>query len=63
MYIRGGQFADFTPLGTPHDVPVVNGQLEELHADALVSGTYTLRLGLHKGADLVQAADVLFVVP
>jgi hypothetical protein len=41
----------------------VNGQLEELHADALVSGTYTLRLGLHKGADLVQAADVLFVVP
>ncbi len=63
MFIRGGQFADWTPLGSPQNSPVVNGQLEELHGDALQSGTYTLRLGLVKGSDVVQATDIVFNVP
>ena len=63
MFIRGGQFADWTPLGQPHNSPVVNGQLEELHADALASGSYTLRLGLVRGTEIVQATDVNFIVP
>lgn len=63
MFIRGGQFADWTPLGNPHGNPVVNGQLEELHADALQSGSYVLRLGLVRGLDVVQVTDVSFSVP
>lgn len=63
LFIRGGQFTDWTPLGNPHNSPVVNGQLEELHADALSSGSYTLRLGLLRGSDLVQASDIVFNVP
>lgn len=31
-------------LGDTHNTPVVNGQLETLHADAFPPGTYTLRL-------------------
>lgn len=63
FFIRGGQFVDFTPLGQPHNSPVVNGQLEELHADALQSGSYTLRLALVRGSDMVQATDISFSVP
>lgn len=63
MFIRGGQFADWTPLGTQHNSPVVNGQLDELHADALQSGSYILRLGLVKGVDVVQVTDISFNVP
>ena len=63
FYIRGGQFADWTPLGNPHHNPVVQGQLETLHADALLPGNYVLRLALVKGGSIVQAADVIFVVP
>jgi len=63
MFIRGGQFTDWTPLGGPHNSPVVNGQLEELHGDALASGSYTLRLGLVRGSDVVQATDIVFTVP
>lgn len=63
FFIKGGQFADWTPLGQPHNSPVSNGQLEELHADALQSGSYTLRLGLVKGSDVVQATDIIITVP
>jgi len=63
MFIRGGQFTDWTPLGNPHNSPVVNGQLEELHGDALQSGSYTLRLALVRGSDMVQATDIVFNVP
>ena len=63
MFITGGQFTDWTPLGQPHNSPVSNGQLEELHADALQSGTYTLRLALVRGSDMVQATDIIFTVP
>ena len=63
FYIRGGQFADWTPLGTPHHNPVVQGQLEMLHADALRPGNYVLRLALVKSGSIVQVSDVIFVVP
>ncbi|MDE2750407.1 MAG: transglycosylase domain-containing protein [Chloroflexota bacterium] len=63
FYIRGGQFADWTPLGRPHQAPVVQGQLETLHADALRPGNYVLRLALVRGGNIVQAADVIFIVP
>ena len=63
FYIRGGQFADWTPLGNPHHNPVVQGQLETLHADALLPGNYVLRLALVRAGNIVQASDVIFVVP
>ena len=63
FYIRGGQFADWTPLGNPHYNPVAQGQLETLHADALLPGNYVLRLALVQGGSIVQASDVIFVVP
>lgn len=63
LFIRGGQFADWTPLGQPHHNPVINAQLETLHADALRPGFYLLRLGLIRGGDTVQVTDVSFNVP
>ena len=63
MYIRGGQFIDWTPLGQAQHRSVVNGQLEVLHADALQSGSYVLRLALMRGGQMVQARDVVFFVP
>ncbi len=63
MYIRGGQFSDWTPLGSPQHNSVVNGQLEMLHADALRSGNYVLRLALIHRGNIVQASDVIFRVP
>jgi len=63
FYIRGGQFADWTPLGNAHRAPVVQGQLETLHADALRPGNYVLRLALVQGGNIVQATDVIFIVP
>ncbi len=63
FYIRGGQFADWTPLGNPHHSPVINGQLEILHADALHPGNYVLRLALVRGGNIVQADDIVFNVP
>ena len=63
LFIRGGQFADWTPLGQPHHNPVISGQLETLHADALRPGFYLLRLGLIRGGDLVQVTDISFNVP
>jgi hypothetical protein len=63
MYIRGGQFADWTPLGNAQRRTVINGQLEILHANSLQSGNYVLRLALVRGGDIVQATDVVFSVP
>ncbi len=63
LFIRGGQFADWTPLGEAHHQPVAQGQLEILHADALRAGFYLLRLGLIRGGNMVQAADIGFDVP
>ena len=63
LFIRGGQFADWTPLGQPHANSVINGQLEALHADALRSGFYLLRRGLIRGGDTVQVTDISFHVP
>ena len=62
MYIRGGQFADWTPLGQRHHQPVSNGQLEILHADALQRGSYILRLALVRGGNIVQVDEVIFTV-
>ncbi len=63
MYIRGGQFADWTPLGNAQRRTVINGQLEILHANSLRAGNYVLRLALVRGGDIVQATDVVFSVP
>ncbi len=63
FYIRGGQFADWTPLGNPHHSPVINSQLEILHANALRPGNYVLRLALIHSGNIVQADDVVFNVP
>ncbi len=63
FYIRGGQFRDWTPLGTEHRNPAVNSQLEMLHADALPAGNYVLRLALIRSGSIVQATDTLFTVP
>jgi penicillin-binding protein 1C len=46
IFIRGGQFTDWTPLGTQHFSPVTDGQLETLFAAGLPNGQYGLRLGL-----------------
>lgn len=63
FYIRGGQFADWTPLGNPQRNSVAQGQLETLHADALRPGNYALRLALVRAGGIVQATDVVFAVP
>ncbi len=63
FYIRGGQFTDWTPLGSPHHNTVITGQLETLHADALRPGNYVLRLALVRGGSIVQADDIVFNVP
>lgn len=60
MYIRGGQFADWTPLGQRQHQPVSNGPLETLHADALQPGSYVLRLALVRAGNIVQVDEVIF---
>jgi hypothetical protein len=55
VFIRGGQFGDWTPLGQPGRNQVVNGQLEVLYAAGLPNGQYQLRLGLvAPGGSFVQ---------
>lgn len=62
--IIGGQFADWTTIGSTHSESVVNGQLENLYVPALQSGNYRIRLVLVKGAGFVQTPyEVPFVVP
>ena len=63
FYIRGGQFADFTPLEHAVHESRRDAPLATLHANSLASGNYVLRLALHKGERIVQAIDVIFVVP
>jgi penicillin-binding protein 1C len=46
IFIKGGPFADWTPLGNPGTNSVVNGQLEVLQASGLPAGQYGLRLAL-----------------
>lgn len=63
FYIRGGQFADFTPLEHAVHESRRDAPLATLHANSLASGNYVLRLALHKGERIVQANDVIFIVP
>ncbi len=64
LYIIGGQFADWTPLGSPHSQSVVNGELETLHIPSLQSGNYRLRLALVKGDTFIQQPyEIVFTVP
>ena len=63
FYIRGGQFADFTPLEHAVHESRRDAPLATLHANSLAPGNYVLRLALHKGERIVQATDVIFVVP
>ncbi|MCP5098138.1 MAG: hypothetical protein GY943_21530 [Chloroflexi bacterium] len=44
---------NWVTLGDTHNTPVVNGQLEMLHADALPAGTYLLRLIVVKESNYV----------
>jgi penicillin-binding protein 1C len=62
--IIGGQFPDWTTIGSTHGESVVNGQLESLYVPALQPGSYRMRLVLVKGAGFVQTPyEVPFVVP
>ncbi len=63
FYIRGGQFADFTPLEHAVHESRRDAPLATLHANSLQPGNYVLRLALHKGERIVQATDVIFIVP
>ena len=63
FYIRGGQFADFTPLEHAVYEARSDAPLAMLHADSLLPGNYVLRLALHKAERIVQATDVIFIVP
>ncbi len=64
FFILGGQFSDWTPLGQSGYNPVVNAQLETLHADALAPGNnYQLRLALFKDGNVIQQYEVTFRVP
>ncbi len=63
FYIRGGQFADFTPLEHAVHESRRDAPLATLHANSLQPGNYVLRLALHKAERIVQATDVIFVVP
>ncbi len=63
FYIRGGQFAEFTPLEHAVHESRRDAPLATLHANSLAPGNYVLRLALHKAERIVQATDVIFVVP
>jgi len=63
LYIQGGQFTDWTALGTQHRDSVTNGQLEFLHVPSLQPGNYRLRLALVKGGDFIQQPyEIVFTV-
>ncbi|KAA3657771.1 MAG: hypothetical protein DWQ04_27125, partial [Chloroflexi bacterium] len=51
--IREGDNVNWVTLGDTHNTPVVNGQLEMLHADALPPGSYYLRLIVVKDSNYV----------
>jgi hypothetical protein len=51
--IPDGDNVNWLTLGETHNVPVTNGTLEMLHADALPPGTYFLRLIVVKDSNYV----------
>ena len=51
--VPNGDNVDWLTLGDTHDIPVVNGTLEMLHADALAPGEYFLRLIVVKDSNYV----------
>ncbi|MCU0511451.1 MAG: transglycosylase domain-containing protein [Anaerolineae bacterium] len=64
IYIQGGPFTTWTPLGNPGYSSVVDGQLEMLMAEGLPPGTYMLRLALVRNGGFVQQPyDTTFIKP
>lgn len=51
--IPEGENINWVTLGETHNTPVVNGELESLHADALPPGNYFLRLIVVKDSNYV----------
>lgn len=51
--IPQGESVNWLTLGETHNIPVVNGTLEMLHADALAPGDYFLRLIVIKDSNYV----------
>ena len=51
--IPEGDNVNWVTLGEIHNMPVVNGTLEMLHADALPPGNYFLRLIVVKDSNYV----------
>ncbi len=61
--IPNGNSVDWLTLGDTHNVPVVNGTLEMLHADALPPGQYFLRLIVVQDSNYVgEPHTISFVV-
>jgi hypothetical protein len=61
--IPNGDNVDWLTLGDTHNVPVVNGTLEMLHADALPPGQYFLRLIVVQDSNYVGEPHMIsFVV-
>jgi len=60
LYISGGQFTDWTPLGVMHSQPVANGRLEGLAP--LPPGTYTLRLAIVIDGGFASTYESTFTV-
>jgi plastocyanin len=51
--VPDGDTVNWLTLGETHNVPVTNGTLEMLHADALPPGSYFLRLIVVKDSNYV----------
>ncbi|MCA9893220.1 MAG: transglycosylase domain-containing protein [Anaerolineae bacterium] len=60
LYIRGGQFTDWTPLGNAHGNAVSSGRLEGLAP--LLPGTYTLRLAIVINGGFASQYESTFTV-
>ncbi|MFQ5435313.1 MAG: transglycosylase domain-containing protein, partial [Anaerolineae bacterium] len=61
--IRDGDNVNWVTLGETHNTPVINGQLEMLHADALPPGSYFLRLIVIKDSNYVgEPYTIEFVI-
>lgn len=59
---RGNGEYDWVTLGDTHTTPVINGQLEMLHADALPSGEYLLRLILVQDSNYVGEPHTISII-
>ena len=61
--VPNGDNVDWLTLGETHNVPVVNGTLEMLHADALAPGQYFLRLIVVQDSNYVgEPHTISFVI-